>query len=96
VRGRRGTVQAAFHQHGDQGARGDGRRPSDRDRPTWSSIRQARIPRVRRGRQDAAGHVEDAEGVLRPDPGGKGQRIVLRFLASPVEIRGDGKVEIAS
>jgi len=46
------------------------------------------------------GEMEDADVIVDPlrefsqrQPEGKRQRIVLRFLVSPVEIRGDGKVE---
>src|SRR5204863_6504646 len=38
-------------------------------------------------------NVETLREFSRREPEGKKQRIVLRFLASPVEIQGDGKVE---
>lgn len=38
-------------------------------------------------------NVETLREFSRREPSGKPQRIVLRFLASPVEIKGDGKVE---
>jgi len=38
-------------------------------------------------------NVETLREFSRREPSGKRQRIVLRFLASPVEIEGDGKVE---
>jgi len=38
-------------------------------------------------------NVEILEGFAQRRPSGKRKRIVLRFLASPVEIKGDGKVE---
>ena len=38
-------------------------------------------------------NVEIFTGFSQRDPEGKPQRIVLRFLRSPVEIQGDGKVE---
>ena len=38
-------------------------------------------------------NVETLREFSRREPEGKRQRIVLRFLASPVEIRGNGKVE---
>src|SRR4051812_435501 len=38
-------------------------------------------------------NVEILEGYSRREPTGKPKRIVLRFLVSPVEISGDGKVE---
>ncbi len=38
-------------------------------------------------------NVETLREFSRRRPEGKGQRIVLRFLASPVEIRGEGRVE---
>jgi ferredoxin--NADP+ reductase len=38
-------------------------------------------------------NVETLREFSQREPQGKHQRIVLRFLASPVEIRGDGKVE---
>ena len=39
-------------------------------------------------------NVETLQEFSQRTPEGKKQRIVLRFLASPVEIKGDGKVEI--
>ena len=54
----------------------------------------AGLPRVRRGRQDDPGQRRDrCASSPQREPEGKKQRIVLRFLASPVEIKGDGKVE---
>lgn len=38
-------------------------------------------------------NVEILKGFSERQPEGKRRRIVLRFLASPIEIRGDGKVE---
>jgi ferredoxin/flavodoxin---NADP+ reductase len=38
-------------------------------------------------------NVEILEEFCRKQPGGKPKRIVLRFLASPIEIKGNGKVE---
>ena len=38
-------------------------------------------------------NVETLREFSQREPEGKQQRIVLRFLASPVEIKGDGKVE---
>jgi len=38
-------------------------------------------------------NVETLKEFSRRQPEGKKQRIVLRFLASPIEIKGDGKVE---
>ncbi len=38
-------------------------------------------------------NVETLKEFSQRRPEGKKQRIVLRFLASPVEIKGDGKVE---
>ena len=38
-------------------------------------------------------NVETLREFSRREPAGKRQRIVLRFLASPVEIKGDGRVE---
>jgi ferredoxin--NADP+ reductase len=38
-------------------------------------------------------NVEILEGFARREPSGKRKRIVLRFLASPVEIKGEGRVE---
>lgn len=38
-------------------------------------------------------NVEILRGFAAREPAGKDRRIVLRFLASPVEIKGDGKVE---
>lgn len=38
-------------------------------------------------------NVETLKDFSQRQPQGKNQRIVLRFLASPVEIKGDGKVE---
>jgi ferredoxin--NADP+ reductase len=38
-------------------------------------------------------NVEILEQFSQRQPSGKGKRIVLRFLASPVEIKGEGKVE---
>jgi ferredoxin--NADP+ reductase len=38
-------------------------------------------------------NVEILQELARREPSGKSKRIVLRFLASPVEIQGDGRVE---
>jgi ferredoxin--NADP+ reductase len=38
-------------------------------------------------------NVETLTEFSRREPEGKKQRIVLRFLASPIEVKGDGKVE---
>ena len=86
-----------LHQPRDQGAGGDGGRRRDR-RPRRGRARrgQRRLPRVRRGRQDHPGQRRDPARVLPAHARGQAQRIVLRFLASPVEIKGDGKVERSS
>ena len=38
-------------------------------------------------------NVETLQEFSERTPEGKDQRIVLRFLASPIELKGDGKVE---
>ena len=83
-----------LHQPRDQGARRDGGRRRDRrPRRRRARPRQRGLPRLRRGRQDDPRQRRDPARVLPAQPEGKKQRIVLRFLASPVEIKGDGRVE---
>ena len=95
VLGRRGPVAGRLHQPGDQGARRDGGRRRDRRpgrgrarpgqrRPTSTPTRPTRRPGSTSRRCASSPSAQ---------PEGKQQRIVLRFLASPVEIKGDGKVE---
>ncbi len=88
------TGAGRLHQPGDQGAgRDGGRRRDRRPRRRRARPRQPGLPRVRRGRQDDPRQRRDPARVRPARAEGKRKRIVLRFLASPVEIKGDGKVE---
>ena len=85
-----------LHQPRDQGAgRDGGRRRRSSTRPRSSSTRRApptSSPTRPTRRPGSTSRPCASSPSARPE--GKTQRIVLRFLASPVEIKGDGKVEI--
>ena len=83
-----------LHQPGDQGARRDGGRRRDR-RPVRGRARPASEAYLASEEADKTTrvNVETLREFSQRTPEGKRQRIVLRFLASPVEIKGEGKVE---
>ncbi|MFN8161603.1 MAG: FAD-dependent oxidoreductase [Solirubrobacterales bacterium] len=94
VLGRRGPVQAAFTnpEIRELGEMHDADVVVD---PSEVELDGASAAFLESGEADKTTrvNVETLRGFSRREPAGKPKRIVLRFLCSPVEIRGDGKVE---
>jgi ferredoxin--NADP+ reductase len=94
VLGRRGPVQAAFTnpEIKELGEMEDADVDVDRQEVELDPASQAYLESDEVDKTTRV-NVETLKGFSERQPEGKKQRIVLRFLASPVEIKGDGKVE---
>src|SRR4029077_997257 len=94
VLGRRGPVQAAFTnpEIRELGEMEDADVVVDPSEVELDSASQAFLESDEADKTTRV-NVETLKEFSQRQPEGKKQRIVLRFLASPVEIKGDGKVE---
>ena len=93
VLGRRGPVQAAFT-NPELRELGEMATPtSTSTRRSSSSTSSSRSYLESEADITARKNVEILNEFARKEPEGKPRRIVLRFLASPIEIQGDGRVE---